>query len=157
MILSLFLKYNYELQSVDFHNNKSKPNSTTCELCYTQNSKMEYNHSHYKNDTLNLDLEKFMCDKCNKKLQTKNKPIDFYAFNSKNYDNTFLINAIFRSKIKENRIEFLAKSASKFTTIKLYMPEHSAILFKDAILHFPNNSLDSATKSVLVKKNILTY
>jgi hypothetical protein len=71
MILSLFLKYNYELQSVDFHNNKSKPNSTTCELCYTQNSKMEFNHSHYKNDTLNLDLEKFMCDKCNKKLKLK--------------------------------------------------------------------------------------
>jgi hypothetical protein len=32
------------------------------------------------------------------------------------------------------------------------MPEHSAILFKDAILHFPNNSLDSATKSVLVRE-----
>ena len=146
-------KHNYELQNVDNHSNKSKLTSTTCPLCFKKDSKMEFNHSHYEGDNLNLHLETFICDKCNKKLQFKNKPLQLYAYNSKNYDNTFLLTALFKSKLKDNRIEFLAKSASKFTTIEVFMQEnHSNLLFKDSILHFPGNSLDSATKSILVKE-----
>jgi hypothetical protein len=151
--LILVSEHYYAMQSKDNHNNRTKNESKTCPLCYSENAKMEYNHSHFEEDNLNLEYDCFVCDKCNKKLQVKNKPLQLYAFNSKNYDNTFLLNAIMKSKLKNNCIQYMAKSASKFTTIELSMNENqSNLLFKDAILHFPGNSLDSATRSTLVKE-----
>ena len=152
----LFLaKYYYSLQNKDKHNNKEKCTINECPVCLKKSTKYEFNHSHFNYDRVNKKYDTFMCPDCNKKLQVKNKPLQFYAFNAKNYDNTFLLHALTSSThFKANNFEFLAKSASKFTSIKLNIQiKHcSSIEFKDAILHFPGNSLDGATKAILKKE-----
>lgn len=145
-------KYYYRLQNKDNHNNKTKCNIDECPLCHIKYEKYEYNHSHFENDEVNKEYDTFICKDCNKKLQVKNKPLQFYAFNAKNYDNTFLLHALMSSsRFKDSDYNFLAKSASKFTSIKLNisLQHHSAVEFKDAILHFPGQSLDNACKAML--------
>lgn len=147
-------RHYYGLQGKDEHDNKKKFYGKECPVCY-KTGKYEFNHSHFFDDHVNKAFDCFMCDKCNKKLQVKNKPLQFYAFNAKNYDNTFLLNALTSSDIFEaHHYNFMAKSASKFTSIRLNIPRenHSSIEFKDAILHFPGNSLDSATRAILKKE-----
>jgi hypothetical protein len=122
-----------EIQSVDTAINKPEftedDDEDGCTFCCrpynNETRKPEYNHSHFVDDNLNTQYNKYICSECNKKAMLRNKPLKFYAHNGSKYDNNLFLPKFLNDPQVRNH-EFLNKTESRFTEVKLGFARTSA-------------------------------
>ena len=101
-------KHHTNLFSVDTWREPGTPSSTSkkvkdktiCKLCLLPLAKdgeeepMDYNHSHAKDDNVNIKLEGYTHPACNKAAQQKKLPLRLFAHNSRSFDSNIVIKAL---------------------------------------------------------------
>ena len=113
--------YHHGIQSVDDYDYAERDAAVIPEKCpwclkEVQEGDWDWNHSHFKNDTLNKHLEKYVCHSCNVKATIRNKPLKFFAHNASKFDFNLIVSKVINSE-KFCGHQFLAKTESRFTQV----------------------------------------
>ena len=124
-------EHHYNLQSVDCANEEEKKNAKhpekgICPICLEAKDAWEYNHSHFRGDNLNGQLNCYMCHDCNLAVTIRNKPLKFYGHNASRFDHNLFMEELLNNNSFSNH-KFLAKTESRFTQVQCSLSKNSDI------------------------------
>lgn len=124
----------------------------TCPFCYKDMKRPEYNHTHFKDDDLNLELNTYICKLCNAKNQVKNKGLSLFFHGGSKFDFNLFAAEMFNSKLF-SKPNLIAKNESRYTQMTFCVNNSDAkIVFKDSILLL-GGSLESITNAWIGEKD----
>ena len=132
------LEHHYALQSVEMADAEERREAVKPELCpwcLTKPEKLDYNHSHFEGDNLNLEHNRWICHQCNMTATLKNKPLRFYAHNGSKFD----FNLVLKDLLNNNEFtnfEFLAKTESRFSEVVCSVKKNTCLRasFNDSLM-----------------------
>lgn len=111
-------EHHWNLQSVDHAPPHAEiPKPKVCPWCLTTpKNPMEFNHSHFRGDNLNLEHNRWVCHRCNCAVTLRNKPLRFLAHNAAKFDNNLIISQMLNDPSLKTP-NFIAKTESKFSEV----------------------------------------
>jgi hypothetical protein len=113
--------HNYDLQNVEHYTATPKPDGEQCPWCLsdaTAKNPLEYNHSHWEGDNLNLEHNRWICHRCNMAVTLRNKPLKILFHNGSKFDFSLFSAEILNDESLLGH-SFIAKTESRFSEISL--------------------------------------
>jgi hypothetical protein len=112
----------------------------TCPICLKPPTKeMQFNHSHFAGDNLNLHLNRYICKNCNSAMTIRNKPLKFFAHNGSRFDQNLFMEYILNCD-SFSGFDFIAKTESRFSEVRFNVKSRAWLKasFNDSNMMIPN-------------------